>query len=501
LPGAPESRLQWSTTTSATASGCSTPVVDERLARFPGSVFSALAPADASAAALVETIVRRVYDAAEQMPWMPPIWIREIVSEGGTLRDRMLRHFPRDAVGALIERLAGAQRGRRIPAGIEPRLAFLTIAGVAMLPLATRPVVVAHTRHGGPDERAVAAPRADRARVRPDARAASPTESTMIGSPRRSRCRAAVILCALALAGCDRSPPPGYQGYVEGEFVHVSSPIAGRLDQLLVKRGDQIDVGARLFALEAVNEAAALRQAQEQLKGAQAQLADLNVGKRPPEQDVTRAQLQQAQVDEQKAANQLARDEAQFAIGGISRQQLDDSRAARAAAAARSPAIAERVDLSRRSRAAASKSRRRTRKVAAAQAAVDQARWKLDQKTVVATRAGRVFDTPYRVGEWVAAGNPVVRMLPPQNVKVRFFVPETIVGGLAAGRNVSIHCDGCAADVPATLSYVSTEAEFTPPIIYSNETRGKLVFMIEARPSADAAMKLNPGQPVSVRLQ
>ncbi len=82
--------------------------------------------------------MRRVYDAAEQMPWMPPIWIREIVSEGGTLRDRMLRHFPRDAVSALVERLASAQRRRRIPAGIEPRLAFLTIAGVAMLPLATR---------------------------------------------------------------------------------------------------------------------------------------------------------------------------------------------------------------------------------------------------------------------------------------------------------------------------------------------------------------------------
>jgi HlyD family secretion protein len=91
-------------------------------------------------------------------------------------------------------------------------------------------------------------------------------------------------------------------------------------------------------------------------------------------------------------------------------------------------------------------------------------------------------------------------MLPPQYVKVRFFVPQTIVGGLAVGRNVSIRCDGCPADVPGTLSYVSTEAEFTPPVIYSNETRGKLVFMIEARPSADSATKLNPGQPVSVRL-
>jgi len=318
-------------------------------------------------------------------------------------------------------------------------------------------------------------------------------------SPKGSRIRGAIVLSAIALAGCDKPPPPGYQGYVEGEFVHVSSPIAGRLDQLLVKRGDQIAVGTRLFALEAVNEAAALRQAQEQLKAAQAQLADLNLGKRTPEQDVTRAQLAQAQVDEQRTATQLARDEAQFNIGGIPRQQLDDSRAARAASAARVRQLQSELTVATLpSRGEQIKAQ--AAQVAAAQAAVDQARWKLEQKTVLATQAGRVFDTPYREGEWVAAGNPVVRMLPPQYVKVRFFVPETIVGGLAVGRAVAIHCDGCTADVPGTLSYVSTEAEFTPPVIYSNETRGKLVFMIEARPSADSATKLNPGQPVSVRL-
>jgi HlyD family secretion protein len=317
--------------------------------------------------------------------------------------------------------------------------------------------------------------------------------------PKRLRLSAAILVCAAALAACSQSSPPAYQGYVEGEFVHVSSPISGRLDQLLVRRGDEIKVGSPLFALESVNEAAALRQAQEQLKAAQAQLADLNLGKRPPERDVTRAQLQQAQVDEQKLATTLARDEGQFAIGGIPRQQLDDSRAAQATAAARVRQLQSELTV------AALPSRgdqikAQAAQVAAAQAAVDQARWKLDQKTVVATHAGRVFDTPFRLGEWVAAGNPVVRMLPPQYVKVRFFVPQTIVGGLAAGRKVSIHCDGCANDVPGTLTFVSTEAEFTPPVIYSNETRSKLVFMIEARPSPDSDVKLNPGQPVSVRL-
>jgi HlyD family secretion protein len=139
--------------------------------------------------------------------------------------------------------------------------------------------------------------------------------------------------------------------------------------------------------------------------------------------------------------------------------------------------------------------------VDAAQATVAQAQWKLDQKRVSAPASGLVYDTLYRVGEWVQAGNAVVQMLPPQNVKVRFFVPETVVGGLAPGGALTIHCDGCAADVPARITYVSRSAEYTPPVIYSNENRAKLVFMVEAHPSTSDAVKLHPGQPVAVTLQ
>jgi HlyD family secretion protein len=112
-----------------------------------------------------------------------------------------------------------------------------------------------------------------------------------------------------------------------------------------------------------------------------------------------------------------------------------------------------------------------------------------------------VYDTLFRVGEWVQAGSPVVQMLPPQNVKVRFFVPETVVGALQPGRVLKIHCDGCAADVTAKITYISTQAEFTPPVIYSNERRSKLVYMIEAHPAVADADKLRPGQPVTVTLQ
>ena len=84
---------------------------------------------------------------------------------------------------------------------------------------------------------------------------------------------------------------------------------------------------------------------------------------------------------------------------------------------------------------------------------------------------------------------------------MRFFVPETVVGALAPGRPVQIHCDGCDADVPAVLSFVSDQAEYTPPVIYSNETRAKLVFLVEARPQSTDAHRLRPGQPVQVTLR
>jgi HlyD family secretion protein len=142
-----------------------------------------------------------------------------------------------------------------------------------------------------------------------------------------------------------------------------------------------------------------------------------------------------------------------------------------------------------------------SRQVLAARAVLGQADWKVGEKSIAAPKAGLVYDTLFREGEWVAAGNPVVQMLPPENIKVRFFVPESVLGSLSVGRPASLHCDGCAADLPATVTYVSAQAEYTPPVIYSNETRGKLVYMIEAHPAPPDAAKLHPGQPLEVRLK
>jgi len=315
-----------------------------------------------------------------------------------------------------------------------------------------------------------------------------------------SLCGRSLLMLGLACAGCSQHAPDTYQGYVEGEFIYMASSQAGQLTRLAVARGQTVVPSDLLFALEAQNESDALAQARQQLQATQAQRADLLTGKRRPEVDVVEAQLAQARADAERAQTQAKRDEEQFRAGGIPRSQLDDSRAAAVSSAAHVRELEGQLEVARLP-GRSEQIHAQAAQVRAAQAAVAQAQWKLDQKSVRAPNAGLVFDTMYRAGEWVPAGSPVVRMLPPDNIKVRFFVPETSVGALAPGRAVRIRCDGCAAEVPAAVSFVSDQAEYTPPVIYSNENRAKLVFLVEARPQASDAARLHPGQPVEVLLR
>jgi len=308
------------------------------------------------------------------------------------------------------------------------------------------------------------------------------------------------VMLLLALPACSGSRSASYQGYVEGEFVYLASSQSGHLEHLAVSRGQQVEGGTTLFSLEAVDEKAEQHQAQQQLSAAEAQLADLKTGKRAPEIAVIRAQLQQAEASARKSSQQRERDEAQYRSGGISREQLEATLAQASTDAAHVSELESQLDVARLP-GRDQQLQAQYNQVQAARAVLAQADWKVEQKSVSAPRAGLVYDTMYREGEWVMAGNAVVRMLPPQNIKVRFFVPETLLGSLPLGRKVSLRCDGCAADIPATITYVSSEAEYTPPVIYSNDTRGKLIYMIEAHPTPQDAVKLHPGQPLAVRLQ
>lgn len=312
---------------------------------------------------------------------------------------------------------------------------------------------------------------------------------------------APILLVALTclLTACGDRQGATYQGYVEGEFVYVASPIAGRLDHLHVKRGMQVVDDKLLFALESVDELEEQRQADQMLKSAISQLEDLKTGKRPAELDVIRAQVKQAKANANKSADQLKRDEEQFAAGGISKAQLDDTRYLHESNMAKvkemqsqlvSANLPARVSLINAQRA----------QVDASKASLAQATWKLNQKSIFATRDGLVFDTLFREGEWVPAGSPVVQLLPPENIKVRFFVPQPRVQNLKIGQNLKIYVDGKKSSIDAVLTYISTQAEYTPPVIYSNETRAKLTYMVEAHPNKEAAALLHPGQPIEVFL-
>ena len=129
---------------------------------------------------------------------------------------------------------------------------------------------------------------------------------------------------------------------------------------------------------------------------------------------------------------------------------------------------------------------------------LDQTDWSFDQKKQAAPESGLVYDTLFRQGEWVAAGKPVVVLLPPQNIKVRVFIPETRVGAIHYGETAQVKVDGVKEPFVGRVSYISPKAEYTPPVIYSRETRAKLVFMVELIFETRAAADLHPGQPVDV---
>jgi HlyD family secretion protein len=312
----------------------------------------------------------------------------------------------------------------------------------------------------------------------------------------------AFILPSLALlTACNRSHPNYVQGYVEGEFVYVASPQSGALQTLAVSRGAIVKAGDPLFALEQSPEKDALEQAQRRLGEARANLADARKGKREPEIHSLEAQIKEARAALDYSAAELERQEKLSRVAGAgSADDLEKARAAHGEDAARvsqMEADLETARLGAREDVVAALEAN----LKALEAAQARSQWELGQKHQAAPQAGVVFDTLYRQGEWVEAGRPVVALLPPQNIKVRAFVPESVVSALHQGDHITVHVDGITNNsVTGTISFISPQAEYTPPVIYSDESRQKLVFMIEAIFDPKTAAQLHPGQPVDVQL-
>lgn len=304
------------------------------------------------------------------------------------------------------------------------------------------------------------------------------------------------LVLALTLLGCEGSPSANWLGYAEGEQVLVGAGQPGWVVRIAVARGAEVSAGDVLFALDDTAEKAARDAAAAELAAAEARLANLMTGKRDEEIAILEAKRGEAEAALAFAEKELARQAALLKTSAAAKRNYDQAKSERdlararllevnaELAAGRLPARPEEIRAAENARDAA-------------RAALAQAEWRLAERTVIARNGGRVEDVFFRVGEYAPAGVPGVAILPPGNVFVRFFVPETELAEIALGGKVAVFCDGCPENLTAEVSFISQQAEFTPPVIFSAGSREKFVFKAEAR--APGGLALRPGLPVEVR--
>jgi HlyD family secretion protein len=271
--------------------------------------------------------------------------------------------------------------------------------------------------------------------------------------------RSLILSLALLVAACGNDAPDLMQGYGEADYIYLSSQDAGIVGELLVREGDSVAAGAQLFRLDP----------RRLTYGAQSAAA---------QRSAAAAAITTAAAEATLAQRNYARGEQLAERGFYPRAQLDADRAARDAANAR-------LNQARR-------------EAAAAGAETGLAQERVSDLAGQAPVAGTIEQIYHRQGEVVAAGQPIVALLPPENMKVRFFAPEEMLSQLRVGETVNVSCDGCAETQTATISFIAREPQFTPPVIYSLDQREKLVYLVEAR--VGGATPIRPGMPVDVRL-
>lgn len=304
---------------------------------------------------------------------------------------------------------------------------------------------------------------------------------------------------AIALFTFPANVDAEFPGYMEADLVLVGSEQGGRVLALSVEEGNQVKQGDAVFVLESEEQEASVAAARARVEEAEARLADVKAEtQRPDEIKVLEAALNEATAMLQVAANNLERAQALFDKGWTTKAQLDDAiaqhdRNAAAVAEAEKRIIAAKLPGRSDMIAAAAAN------AAAARHALTEAEKNLDKRKVYAPVSGTVEEVYFRPGEVVNAGQAVIAMLPPRNLKVRFFVAEPERARLQVDQTVKLDCDGCPPDLTAKINFIAREAEFTPPVIFSREQRQKLVYLVEARPEGPAS-ELTAGQPVTVTL-
>lgn len=306
------------------------------------------------------------------------------------------------------------------------------------------------------------------------------------------------LLLAGQIAACGKGKDDRLLGYVEGDYIYAALPENGRIVELPVRRGDKVEAGALLFALDATAAAARLEGAKADLAEAERTLADLQTGERPEELAIIEAQLESARASLMLSEPRVKRRRQLVKDNIVGTEDLD---AAEASILEDRGRIAEYT-----ARLAAGKLPARAEKIAAQEAAVagfrdavTEAQWSLDERRAVAPVAGSIEDIYFRKGEEVGAGQAVLQLLPPENIKLKIYVPEPMISNYKVGETLAVSCDGCPANLTARIDFIAAQAEYTPPVIYSDTSRAKLVFLVEARPQPGGDFQWHPGQPVEAR--
>lgn len=305
---------------------------------------------------------------------------------------------------------------------------------------------------------------------------------------------AAALICLLSACGGGEGEGV-YVGYVEAEYVYIAAPQSGWLTQAAVREGDSVEAGDIVFELDKQQQRALYEAAAGLTAQAAAQAEDIETGARPAEIAALEAQLEEARAQEVRARADRDRALRLVREGFASDARGDQATADYLVAVARVKAAEEAIDVAKLAGRDAAREAADAA-ATAADASLAEAKWRLDQRTVKAQAGGRVEQVFHRKGEFVTAGAPVLSVLPPGALKVRFFVPQDALPSIAIGDRMNVLADGRPGPVGATVSFIAAEAEFTPPVIYSAESREKLVFLVEARLDESAALR--PGLPVDI---
>ena len=307
----------------------------------------------------------------------------------------------------------------------------------------------------------------------------------------------AIPYAALLFSAC-AAPPPLAVGYVEGEYVLLAPIETAQLRTVPVRRGEHVASGQTVAVLEDADAKSAVAEAEAAFARAEAQLADLRQARRPQEIAVLEAAVRSAEAQRREAERVLVRIEDLFERGIATQSRLDEARTAVEVAEAALNQAQANLEVARLP-ARAEAIRAAEHAVGQARAMLVTARWRLSERTLAAPAVGRVDDIIRFPGDMAGPAAPVISFLPDGAVKLKLYLPEPAFAALAVGDRLAVHCDGCPDGLAARVSYVSPEPEFTPPVIYSLETRQKLVYLVEARPEAGAT-RLKPGQIVDVSL-